>query len=329
MNISYLKYIFNKYKVFYFLLFLVYFSTFTVLMAFVSDDNIIVLKKVIYFPSTIIMIAAYVIPLYDYRIYYQRSSANLYLSLPDKRVNLYRTSTYFHIALNALAFLISVSLGIMILAIKGTDLAYEYLFYYTISMVVIFISTYLFSAFIATRAYNITDAIIINLAYIALPIMVLFMLYSAFNIKNIEMSWYNISFIGACQKVSKIFPQFAIMPLAKHFDEWYVMLIMLILGLVLHYFSCRAVTKFKTEKIGDITNSFFGYRTLIPAFCMIILIIANYQTGVTAILVVIIMVLCYFVFSLIGKKNFKFNWKLLLCFLGMILLANLIILLFQ
>lgn len=329
MNISYLKYIFTKYRLFYLVLFLAYFSTFSILMPFISNENIVALKSIIYFPSAILMLAAYLVPIFDYRIYYQKSSANLYFSLPDKRVNLYRTSTYFHIFVNLIAFLLSVTFGIMILAIRGTDLAYQYLFYYLLAMSVLFISTYFFSAFLATRVYTLFDAIVINAAYIALPATILLVLYASFTLKNIEMNWYNISFIGACQKVSKVFPQMAIVPLNKQFEDEYVFLIMFGLGIILHLVSCQAIKGFKTEKIGDTTTSIFGYRLLLPLFCFLILTIANYQTGIASIVVVIIMILLYFLISLVGKKDFKLSWKTVLKFLLMFIVANLLVFLFR
>lgn len=325
MNTTYFKYLFKRYLFFYIILTILYFLMFVLVSSFINNSNKQALYKLLYFPTTLFMILAYVTPLLSHRMYYSQTSANIYFSLPDRRVNIYRTSIYFHFLMNVLIFLVTIYLGILILVIKQVDYNYLSLFLYSLLMVIVFMGTYCFSAFIVSKTKNIIDALIINVSYIVLPALILMALYLVFKINSDVISWRDISFIGQADKTTAYFAEVAIfdsgITLAKPFQY----LIIFIFSIICHLGSLSAVRKLKPETIGERTTSLFAYKSIIPLYCFFILIVANFETGITFVVVLIFLIICYVTFTLISKRSLKFDYKILIIFLVILISSNLLV----
>ncbi len=325
MNISYLKYIFKKYKTIYLLLNLVYLTSFSILLAFVRNDNAYMLKNLIYIPAALLIFIGYVVPVLDYHVYFEKNSSNVIFSLPDRRANIYRTSLYFHLVINMLIFSLTYIIGILILMINGLDLVYGHLFSFMGYALLIFIGVYFLSSFITSKCSNIYDAVIINVIYLILPAIFIFTMYVAFNYKSVE--WSKISYIGAIQKACKFFPQVAITNVNSNYYDWYVPVTMAGIGVFLHFLAVKDNVSFQPEDIGDLSKSWWGYKTLIPLLLLAVFLNTNWSIGIISFFVLTVTILMYIIYTLLNKKK-KIRYYELILILVIYFIANILVLIF-
>lgn len=325
MNLDYLKYLFRKYRYLYFFTFLVYFFTFGVITSFINNENRYILKTLVFFPTVILMTLGCLIPLISHLKYYNQNAMNVMFSLPEKRAYIYRTNILFHLFLNLIIFVVDVLIGILLLLVKQVNLDYAYLFGYMGLMCVVFVATYMFNCFIVSRAKNFIDAFILMVAYALLPAFVLFAIYVAIDRNQETFLWHNLSLIGCADYTARYFIQKAITPIAGEAFRYDFYIYFSVLGLLSYFISVRTIANLKPETVNGPTTSLFGYKIIIPAYVLVGCIIANYQNALTFVLMLIIVTVCYFVFSLLANRSFKFTWRILIEFIIVVVVANLIV----
>ncbi len=324
MNLNYLKFLFNKYKFIYLLLLGLYITIYPLFCIFITNSNKYVLIKLIYFPVSICLVLSYLLPIIVNRIYFFKNSANVYLSLPEKRQIIYRTNNYFHLFMSICCFTIAYIISIFIFLMKGLEYNYRYLWLFLLVFLVIVISTYFFVTFVTSLCNSLFDTIVLNIAYFLLPALFLFALFYAFNKVHISLNWSSISFIGATEQSVKYYIQKAVSNNSNTLYNWDVYLLMISITFILHLFSVYKVANYKQDLIGEPTKSIFGYRFIIPIYSFLILLITNYQTGITFVVVLVVLILCYTLFTLYSSKKRKISLLMVLRFVLLVVIANIL-----
>lgn len=329
MNLNYLKYIFNRYKFFYVILMILFIAVSPMLNLFISKTKVTMLLEIIYIPTIIYFIIAYILPIWDFKQYYFQNIANIYFSLPDSRGNIYRTSTYFHIISNLIVYTLAISIGILVLYVKNIPLYYPSLFIYLGLSNVLFIAVYLFQSFIASRVYRIIDAIVLSVAYLALPAVVMFVIYFGLRQYETFLSWSKISFIGSVNHMTKYFTQFAISQFGQGFDNYFNIFIILGVAIFLHFLTIYRVNRLKPELIGSKTDSIFAYKILCPIYLFLVLLLANYEIGYFALAINLVLILSYCIFVYFKKHKLVLNYKYIIMYILFLGITNLIAFLVQ
>ncbi len=329
MNLNYLRFIFNKYKFFYAILIILFIAVSPMLNLFVKEDTIKMLLGIIYIPTILYFIIAYILPIWDFKQYYFQNIANIYFSLPDSRANIYRTSTYFHIISNIIVYSLAISIGILVLYLKNISIYCPSLFVYLSLSNVLFIAVYLFQSFLASRVYKLADAIILSVAYLALPAVVMFVVYFGLHQSETFLNWSKISFIGSINHMTKYFTQFAISQFGQGFDNYANIFIILGISVVLHFLTIYRVNRLKPELIGGKTDSIFAYKILCPIYLFLILLLANYEIGYFAIATNVVLILSYFLFTYFRKRKLVLNYKYIIMYVLFLGITNLIAFLVQ
>ncbi len=324
MNLNYLKYTFSRYKYLYILLFILYTAVFTILSLFITNDSKPILLDIIYIPTIIYMIVAYVLPIWDFKPYYLKNLANIYFSLPDNRKNIYRTTTYMHLFLNVITYTSAISIGFLTLFLKGVDLGYGYLFLYLFYADLIFISVYFFQSFIASRCYTFKDAITISLAYMALPAFLMVVVYFGLQTETNVVDWTRISFIGSIDHVTKYFTQYAMSQFGQDFDNTISIIVALIITIFLQCLTLAKVKRLKPELVGEKTDSIFAYKLIGPIYLFLLVLLANYKIGFLALVIHIVLILAYIVYVLFSKRKLQINYYKIIMYVLFIIIANLI-----
>ncbi len=328
MNLNYLNYAFHKHKYLYLLLLILFIVVFPVLNLFVNNQNKAILLDIIYIPTVLYISLAYVLPIWDFKQYYFKNVANIYFSLPDSRANIYRTTTYMHLFFCVLIYSIAITLGILVLYLKQVILNYGYLFAYLGLIDLIFVSVYFFQSFIASRAYNLRDAIALSLAYLALPAALILVAYFGLRSEELLVDWSKISFIGQTDKMTKYFVQYAFNRFGQNFDNYLALFLGFGICVILHIMTIYRVNRLKPELIGEKTDSVFAYKILQPIYLFLILLLGNYEVGYLALIINLTLIVVYVAYTYFKYQHFRMNYYILLeyvIFLGITsLLAYLI-----
>lgn len=321
VNKQFFKYLFRKEIIFYLFLFIVYLLAFPMLILFVIGNYKPFLLQIFYIPMVIYIVIAYVLPIWDFRHNYIKKMANFYYSLPIKSENIYKTKTYFHILINIIIFSIAILIGFLVLLFSNIKVNFLYLFILLGLINVIFISTYLFQSFIASRCYSFAEALFLSVAYLALPALIFVSLYFGLNV-NVE--WAKISFIGQTDYVINYFFNRALSNFGVSFANYNSIFIGLLACLFLHFLTLYRVRRLKIEQVGEKTDSIFAAKLLLPVYLFFILLLGNYTIGWLCLFINVLLILIYFCFNILKYHKIIWNYKLIIIYISFFAVTNLI-----
>lgn len=324
MNNKFLNYIFQKEKLFYLMLFIIYLVSFPILLLFVNESNKYLIKNIAYIPTIIYLVLGYIIPIWSFRQNYFKNMGNLYYSLPIKSVTIYKTKTYFHLVMNVLIYSITLMLGILILFLEGINLYYSNLFIFLGLADVIFISLFFFESFIASRCYNIFEAIILTLCYLVLPAFLLVACYIGLHVSGNNLNWSQVSFIGSLTYTLEHFVSRSLNNFGVSFNNYLPILLAFIISLFLHFLSIYRVNHLKIEMVGEKTDSIFSNKILVPIYLFILLLLGNYTIGWLSLVINALVILVALCVSIIRYRYVKYNIPLIITYLVSLGLTNLI-----
>lgn len=293
---------------------------------------------------TIFALASYIMPIFMNKYRYNKKLANRNFSSPISRRALFNVNFLIGLINIIVFYTIFYFLGMLIVAIKMTNYAIKFYIPLYFVILLIGICIYTFNYFIASRANKALDAFIFIIMYtfiFALLVKFIETLFltnheinrkfitfkefviwgNAFNkciVKNVslvivhanEPSLYSI--IGNSVQVSDCIITFVVLP---------------ILAITSYLLSYIMSNKESAEKVEEISDSYFGYKVLIPTYMLlsIVLTSVNIQSRTLVTLVYMgIFTALYFALTFICYRRFKIPKKDFIIYVSIVLVGTLL-----
>lgn len=264
---------------------------------------------------TYLAILCYIIPLFKFSYLHKKKQIDYYYSLPIKRQNILNINLLVGFMQIIIPYTIIYFLGMGIVGLKTN--IYHFIWYlplYGIS-VIVSLGVYLFNTFIYTRGNTSVDGFLLIVLYT----FVFYLFFIAidnleFFTVNLESNFYStlITF-SPFVNIGNYFNEHILYYGESHFGgyyirnfHWFNYIFPLILGVIGYlglYFSFKYD---KAERAEQITDSYFGYRIMIPLYYILIFfsIIKN-----TTFILLVILIIAYLVGEVIHYRKFKFPKK--------------------
>lgn len=278
-------------------------------------------------------IACVVTPVYEFAFLNKKRSIDNYYSLPLKRQSIIMfkfTCGYIKILLS---YSITFFIGFMFIVIRHFNFYIEYYLSFYFLSVLLGLSLYAFFTFIYTRANSIIDGIIFIVFYLFIFTIVLNsvreLFYDLFNI-NFGRLFYDFSPFNPLSKLASMYDKLikygslASVPGGYGIkNDWIYYLIWSIFGsaaLVGLYFS---PIYDKAERAEQVSNSYFGYRLIIPIGTVLFLYNLNLKPFRYASEFALIAIYAFIVLTLyiIYQRTFKLSLKYWLIYLATIIIG--------
>ena len=279
----------------------------------VSDTNVFA------FSLFLIGISIFV-PIYEFGFLKNKRGGDLYYSLP-----LTRSKLNFQVYLKGLieiivTYLIVFFLGLLVVKIKNFDLNYIYYLPMFFMFLLGLVALYSINSFIFSKANNIIDGIIFVLAYLIISFVV---------IEALDVVIYKVIGMNSFSRLDKI--MFAPIMMLSYFSFSFqyllfrgvdysaqslfnatsgsLFMIWVVVG-ILAAILLIFITKYnKPENIQQKSDSWFGYKILIPIFltCLIVVSRINFKYA-SDITVIILWMLAAYIGYVVYERTFKIKW---------------------
>lgn len=218
------------------------------------------------------------VPIYELSYLMKKRSIDEYYSLPIKRSILITTKFLSGFLKILISYTIAFFLGLFVIIVKGHNLSIQYYFPYYLFSVILGFSLYAFNSFVYSRANTIIDGLIFINLYSTIFIFVVGTVHRIFS--NV-FAYYSIKNIISSQSFSPL------IFLTQYYDNlirygsgnneimWFSYIMWLIIG-ALSVCGLVYSTKIdKAERSEQISESYFGYRVLIPTYLISVILFAN------------------------------------------------------
>ncbi len=229
--------------------------------------------------------ACLIVPIYEFSFLTKKRSVDYYYSLPVKRSSI----VLFKLIAGFIKILISYTvvffLGLLIIVLKENS--YYILYFFVYYLVSIFVAMFLYSfiSFIFVRANTIIDGILftilINVAVLLLVLSIDKLMYDLFTIDFI-VNVADLTFFQPFMLIRDFFEELiyygsvSMVPLRASLIGKYHLFIIWFLIAIASVFGLLYSTKVdKAERAEQISNSYFGYRILIPLITVTLIYATN------------------------------------------------------
>lgn len=304
-----------------------------------SNFNYYIINQMIIVPSPKINIIVIflcvictIVPVYEYSFLMKKRSVDQYYSLPIKRSSIIVTKFlcgYFKIIVS---YTITFFLGLLVISLKENSyfLKYYFMFYfYTILLALIL---YAFYSFVFSRANTIVDGIIFIILYTLIFSLV------EMNIKAFFRDVFNVIIL---RTNALDFPYSPLNNITRYYDGyirygyssviekywvsyllWSIVGFASMLGLI---YSSKLV---KVEKAEQISDSYFGYRILIPLYLVSILYSINPFSNRIDIVSSAVFLCAGLIGYIVYRRTLKLQVKYWLILIGSFIFSLLLIIIF-
>lgn len=296
-----------------------------------SDSYIDVPSRDIFDYVTIIAgILCTVTPIFDFRFKMRKVNIDQMYSLPIKREKLYLS----HFIVGFISILIPVTVLLfehlfnILLSNHMYNLIYFIPFYF--SLVAVMLLLYSIFAFLFTRANTMIDGIVTVVAGIFIVLMIAGVIETVtggFEI-NRFLIWYPLSYVNDFFTHLSIYEEYTYLgvPLEEYsmlVEEIVSLIIFIIEGVVAFVLFVILNKKEKAENCMQISNSWFSYKIMIPAYFSLFImfcVIDGYET-----IAILFLIIAAYVGYVIYKRSFRLKkWDYIIiasCFVGAIVLG--------
>lgn len=246
------------------------------------------------FIAAFLGIVCTVVPIYELSYLMKKRSIDEYYSLPIKRSVLITTKFLSGFLKILISYTIAFFLGLLVIIVKGHNLLIGYYFPYYLFSVIFAFHLYAFNSFIYSRANTIIDGLVFINLYSSIFIFVIGAIYRVFYDAFAYNSIFNILSSQSYSPINY---------LTKYYDNlikygsgnyeimWFSYIMWSIIG-VLSAFGLVYSTKIdQAERTEQISESYFGYRVLIPTYLISVILFAQlnpFDSVVTFVLVSIL-----------------------------------------
>lgn len=280
-------------------------------------------------------IISLLIPIYMFSYKMNKRSVDLYGSLPISKTKILVARFLVGLILLYIPYSFAYLWGFIMVAVKTRELyLINYLYLYLASLIPAFV-TYSITAFIYTRANTILDGIIcvvgVTCAFMTATGMIYDICYAShLYLSNLSECVYETFPFSPLLTANELFGEAIVMGYVQnYFEFWDDKIIFILINGILWTLIGIASTigliltekNAKAENCGQISESIFCYKVLIPAY---VVIMAAIFMASQEFVFLIAAAFAAYVLSVVYKRTFKIGWKyavvLVACFVGGILL---------
>lgn len=258
--------------------------------------------------TAMIGILAVLISIFEFSFKMNKNTIDAYYSLPIKKDKFFLTKFIVGLFEILIPFTIAYFVMVIFVQFKENEYATLYFFLYYIEIVLAGTLFYSIISFIYTKANTIFDGLILLLFYTFLGGIL------AFNIESIIQATGNKEWIYASNYY--IFSQLSTIggvnnDLLAHYSPFssYELanfittnVITTVLGILCFYLLIFKNSKEKAENASDLTESYCGYKSMLPIY-IVMLLIAFHDYIFEAILIVAFSIFGYFIYN----RSFKLS----------------------
>ena len=226
--------------------------------------------------ATFLCIICTVIPIYEFSFQKKKRSVDEFFSLPIKRAALIAVKFVSGYLKIIISYSIVFFLGLLIVLSKNINYYYGYYFLFYLSSILLAIVLYAFNAFIFSRGNSILDGILFIILYIFMVLLIIIsinqLVYDLFNKFNFLESNYLTPY-SPISNLTNYFDTLIRYGRLTHFMRGSLLegfLIWSIIGVASLFGLFYSVKTDKAERAEQISNSYFGYRTVIPLYVILI-----------------------------------------------------------
>ena len=271
-------------------------------------------------------ILSFIIPIFNFRYLYKKSSNELYFSLPIKREKLFNYTYLSGLILLLLPLLVYyfICYGYCAIIFPGVRLLFKFLpLVFILLLSILLVAQYTIFTFLSVKCNNILDSILINGSYVVMPLIV-FVTAQVFFEKQISQILGNIG-----GSVSEFLPVDMLTSIASLPSVIYVVIENLniallgyyiekscfmetipyviywvIIGIICFWFGRKAFIVRKPEEAQERTTTIFGYPVIITVVTFsLLLYIINWSTDLIISSVMIAML--YFCMIFFSNRKIK------------------------
>lgn len=273
------------------------------------------------------------IPIYEFGFVKSKRGGDLYYSLPITRGKLNLQFYLKGLIEIVVTYLIVFFLGLLVVKIKDFDLNFIYYLPMFLMFLMGLVALYSINCFIFSKANNIIDGIIFILAYLVISFVVIgaldVVIYKIIGMNSFRrldkimfspimmLSYFSFSFQYLLfRRVDYTADSIFNATSGTFFIIWFIVGIVAALSLVLF-------TKYnKPENIQQKSNSWFGYKTIIPIFLTCLIVVSRidfkYASDIT---VLILWILAAYVAYVVYERTFKIKWYNLVIIVDSVLIG--------
>ena len=274
----------------------------------------------IYTPNTAsvsvpMAILTFIVPILIYSFKMNKRGVDGYYSLPIKREKLYLAKTVIGLALIFIPFTVAYWLGFLtLLGRQGNP--YEMAWYVPAYFGYLGLGVLLFgfNAFIFTRANKIGDGVVFMLSYALIASLILSYVEKLFDLQiswRIQEGFYSWGGLSAFDTMMSDLIQGESIANEVSFGTYIYNIITGVLGYVLLFFS---VSFEKAENAEQVSDSWFGYRTLIPIY-MAFLFAGGEQSTLSYCIILVMGLIA----TIVYQRKFKFSqWCWIMLGIGLV-----------
>lgn len=250
-----------------------------------------------------IAVLAYIVPIARTSYLKKKTKIDYYYSLPIKR----RTLANLNLLVGALEIIIPFTLtyflGMLITYIKYSGYYYGYYFLLYFSLIGLTIPLYIFNTFIASRANSVVDSVFFVLFYtfILWPISVILADVFAINIAYYDTQLITfVPYIDLGNYFNRLIEFGDPVEYELRLPYW------LIIVEALTYIPLFILTKKdKSERSEQISNSFFGYRVMLPLYIITLISLIVFENGLIDSIICLFVIAAGLVGYVIYYRKFK------------------------
>lgn len=266
-----------------------------------------------------LIVLCYLAPLFVYSFKMNKRSVDAFYSLPLKREKLYFVKTLVGLFLVLIPFTLTYWSGFLALLCRPEN-PYYMSWYVPAYFGALFLGTCIYgmSAFVYTRANNVGDGVVFLVAYSFVGILILEYIEMLI---HTSMPWWltdNFTFWGA---ISQFGNNIGILIKGGTPNRWSVAMFIIpfLLGGIGYFLLFYTLRFEKGESAEQCSDSWYGYRVLLPLFIALIVAINNFS-----LLNRVMTLICGIVVTVVWRHTLKFSWKYWVTLVGAVVLGILL-----
>lgn len=271
-------------------------------------------NSLVYIPAVILLILSYVVPVMQFSYRMKRRSTDLWYSLPIRRSELVLVRTIGGIALILVPYTVSYWLGFAVIACSENMFSLGWYVPLYFAAVPAALCLFGINSFCFTRANTMHDGIIfiiaLNLALI-MPYLFLINYYYRYVSGFVQYCLGLLPFIAPIH----IFISFDILILNRAMSSANQLIISCVLcaieGAAAYFGLFRTASKHKSENAGQISDSLFGYKTLIPWYVFFSCVTTVSTSGIFGMISIpLISLIMNFIYGLIAYFVYRRSFRI-------------------
>lgn len=260
-------------------------------------------------------------PIFTYNFQMDKRSVDYYFAFPLKREKLYLVKMLVGLSTVLIPFTVAFWSGFLAAVFRDGNLWQMVGFVPTYFISVLFaVCIYGIYAFVFTRANKVSDGVAFMIAYT----FVFYLIISFIDVSILESKWGRIPF-----DVVEIFLFFGLMTFSNYATDWVIgsavvcnaltFIVPIVLGFAAYFLLFFLLRYQKAENAEQISESPFGYKTLIPIYTAFMVALNGEHLLMTIFCFIgaVIATACY-------RRKFKFSWHYWAMIGGAVLLGLLL-----